>query len=582
MVTKLRPFRLWPRELSLRSLRGRLAILLGLAFLPAGAVAVQAGMTAEAERRAAVQQAIGAQEIAAMSAVRDEIISMREITRSLAANAELFADNRARCQSTLERAGAEYTDLTVLSVIDPDGNIVCADERRLVGRRLNAQELLATAAERMQTVIGFEPTGAFVAVAPAEIGAEGVSLFVGVTRPAGPLLALHQGQESWNANLVVDTGGRILASQGLDLEGSDAEDVRRLLEQVTPDALVTAQHVGRTWFVATELERSDLYIVHAWRPAEPTLLGGLRSGWTLLAPILLWLAAIGAAWYAIELFVARPLFIVERLARAYARGEESELDEEMLRTAPLEMRNLRRTLAAMAKTLRGREARITEALQEERVLLREVHHRVKNNLQMVASILSIQARSAEDESEARGLARAKDRVQMLALAHARIYASGEVRDIALDQLAGDIARQLIAGRGAAASHLRLDMTLDPVRSEVDRAVAFAFMVGESVSNAIDHALAARGATIALSLSRHDDGSVVFEISCLPLGPPMEASPAAQRLIDAFSNQLGATVVREPGDPVFTRIIVPPHSAHSDRSPAPATEADPPAANVNSA
>ena len=60
--------------------------------------------------------------------------------------------------------------------------------------------------------------------------------------------------------------------------------------------------------------------------------------------------------------------------------------------APDEIRSLRRTLAAMAKTLRGREQRLVAALAEERALLREVHHRVKNNLQMVASLLNIQAR----------------------------------------------------------------------------------------------------------------------------------------------------------------------------------------------
>jgi len=243
-----------------------------------------------------------------------------------------------------------------------------------------------------------------------------------------------------------------------------------------------------------------------------------------------------------------------------------------LRNAPMEMRNLRRTLAAMAKTLRGREARITEALQEERVLLREVHHRVKNNLQMVASILSIQARSSDDEAEARGLARAKDRVQLLALAHARIYASGEVRDIALDQLAGDVARGLIAGRGPAAAHLRLEMTLDPVRTDVDRAVAFAFMIGESISNAIDHALGARGATITMSLVVQDDGSLAFEVGAdqLPVGD--DAAPAAQRLIDAFASQLNARVVREPGNPVLTRIIVPPEADAAASTAAPAAPA----------
>jgi two-component sensor histidine kinase len=551
--------------LSLRSLRGRLAVLLGLAFLPAGAVAVQAGMTAEAERRVALQQSIGAEEIAAMTDVRDQIISLREVSRSLAANADLFADNRVRCQATVERVDAQYENVT-LSVLDAQGRIVCADERRLIGQQINAASQLALSAARLQPVIGFDAAkSSFLAVAPAELRAQGVDLYVGVAQPAAPLLAGHPTREPWSANLVVDSGGRILFSQGLDPATREADDIRELLEETPPGLLSNAQRVGEAWFVATELEPGSLYIVHAWRPPPPTLVDSLRSGWTLLAPILLWLAAVGAAWYAIELFVARPLFLVERLARAYARGEESEVDEELLRTAPLEMRNLRRTLAAMAKTLRGREARITEALQEERVLLREVHHRVKNNLQMVASILSIQARSADDEAEARGLARAKDRVQMLALAHARIYASGEVRDIALDQL---------AGRGAAASHLRLEMTLDPVRADVDRAVAFAFMIGEAVSNAIDHALGMRGASLNLSLVLQEDGSLVFEIGSDPAPAGGEVAPAAQRLIDAFASQLNARVVREPGNPVFTRIIVPPDAEalvpHAAPAPSAAT------------
>jgi two-component sensor histidine kinase len=561
--------------LSLRSLRGRLAALLGLAFLPAGAVAVQAGMTAEAERRGALQQSIGAEEIAAMIDVRDQIIAMREMARSLAANADLFADNRVRCQSTLERIGRQYQDLTVLSVLNGEGMIVCADQQRSVGQAIAQRALLSTAAARLQPVIGLNASdSSLIAVAPAELRQQDGDLFVGVTQPAKPLLARPSDSGLWRVNLIADGQGRILFYDDLDTRSREAQDLRAWLAQSPPSLLNNAQRVGRTWFVATELEPGSLYIVHAWQPPPATFSGSIRAIWTLLAPILLWLAAVGAAWYAIELFVARPLFTVERLARAYARGEESEHDEEMLRTAPLELRNLRRTLAAMAKTLRGREARITEALQEERVLLREVHHRVKNNLQMVASILSIQARSADDEAEARGLARAKDRVQMLALAHARIYSSGEVRDIALDQLAGDVARQLIAGRGAAAAHLRLEMTLDPVRADVDRAVAFAFMIGESISNVIDHVLGRREATITMSLTVQPGGALVFEVASDPRASGGDGSPAAQRLIDAFASQLGASVIREPGDPVFTRIIVPPEddlahtaSAHASHQPA---------------
>jgi two-component sensor histidine kinase len=545
--------------LSLRSLRGRLAVLLGLAFLPAGAVAVQAGMSAEAERRAAIQHALAADELASINLVRDEIVQMRELARSLAANADLFADNRARCQATLETIGQDYPDPTVLAVLDSQSTIVCADRRDLVGAQVDAATLIADAAAGRTTVVGLSTQqNVFAAVAPTYER----DVFVSVTRPVDRLIERAVDSKPGSYNVIVDGSGSVLSWQGLDLNSVEGERVRSFLVETPPDALSTAQTIGDTWLIAAPLEPNALYIVHGWLQPDPTWGDRVRSAWTLLAPILLWLAAVGAAWYAIEVFVAHPLFIVERLARAYARGEESEDDEEMLRNAPAELRNLRRTLAALAKTLRGREARIAEALQEERVLLREVHHRVKNNLQMVASILSIQARSAEDEAEARGLARAKDRVQMLAVAHARIYASGEVREIALDQLAADIARQLINARGAAASHLRLEMQLDSVRTDVDRAVAFAFLIGEGVSNAIDMALSSEGAEIKMALRVGHDGSLIFEVSSPQATAGAHSAPAAQRLIDAFAKQLGAEVVREPGDPVFTRIIVPPETEHA--------------------
>ena len=97
---------------------------------------------------------------------------------------------------------------------------------------------------------------------------------------------------------------------------------------------------------------------------------------------------------------------------------------------------------------------------------------MKNNLQMVASLLNIQARAARDETEAWGLARAHDRVQLLALVHQRIYASGEVRELRVDDLAAEIARQLVQSRGAQAqghrrsssiSRRRAPMSIAPCR-----------------------------------------------------------------------------------------------------------------------
>jgi hypothetical protein len=98
------------------------------------------------------------------------------------------------------------------------------------------------------------------------------------------------------------------------------------------------------------------------------------------------------------------------------------------------------------------------------------------------------------------------------------------------------------------------------------------MIGESISNAIDHTLVMRGATINLSLIVQEDGGLAFEVGSDQLPAGGEATPAAQRLIDAFASQLNARVVREPGNPVFTRIIVPVETEAAPSTAAPTTPA----------
>jgi two-component sensor histidine kinase len=248
---------------------------------------------------------------------------------------------------------------------------------------------------------------------------------------------------------------------------------------------------------------------------------------------------------------------LEGAARSYARGEEV-VESEALENAPDEIRSLRRTMAAMAKTLRGREQRLVEALGEERALLREVHHRVKNNLQMVASLLNIQARGAKDESEAWGLARAHDRVQLLALVHQRIYSSGELRELRLDDLTGEIARQLVQARGAQTKDLRLSMHLTPTRADTDHAMPLTFLIGEAISFALDCCEGAED--LAIWLGEDESQEIRFAVECS--ASPNTAAGAGARLIDAFARQLGADVGRDQARPAALWVRVPPAPAES--------------------
>ena len=176
---------------------------------------------------------------------------------------------------------------------------------------------------------------------------------------------------------------------------------------------------------------------------------------------------------------------------------------------------------------------------------------------MVASLLNIQARAAADESEARGLARAHDRVQLMALVHQRIYASGEVRLLRLDDLAAEIARQMQQSRGVAAKDINLKLDLAEARVSVDHAVPAAFLVGEAISNALD-VLADTKAELTLSMRTTDSGETEIALDGEASQVSALNSPSV-RLIDAFARQLRAAVTREPQRPYALWVRLPPQA-----------------------
>jgi two-component sensor histidine kinase len=355
---------------------------------------------------------------------------------------------------------------------------------------------------------------------------------------------------------IVDSEGRVIADSAMGAEADapplpSAVQIRRNL--TARPSFISMKDAEA---VVAPLSAPDLYAVMAWSPESPTwrVWGALAI--SVAAPLLIWMFAIAAGWLAIEVYVTRPLSELEGAARSYARGEEVT-DSPALARAPSEIRSLRRTMAAMAKTLRGREQRLVEALAEERALLREVHHRVKNNLQMVASLLNIQARGARDESEAWGLARAHDRVQLLALVHQRIYASGEVRELRLDELTTEMTRQMLQSRNLQATRVTYDFT--EVRVQADRAVPLAFLIGEGISAALDALREAHDFTLKLHLYQDEDGEVRFVVEASGEGPLPNGPPINARLVEAFARQLGGSIGRSKDRPLDLWVRVPPET-----------------------
>lgn len=543
-------------------MRGRMAVLLGLAMLPAGAIAMQVGLNAVSARQEAFREELGRRALQSLTDERQIVDQTREMLRVLASSPDLRS-NAPDCRAWLSRVMQRYRNLASISVLSNDGVVRCSTPAVATGFRAPPSALRDRAATLDTFVLGFVARGQITgrpvlsAIEPLHdangrrVGFVGASIALADLRETLDADRSRDGARS----AIVDMDGRVVVESSFDPDDENTpslpspEQIRsmlgaepRFIEVENGDAVIVPLH------------EPDLYAVMAWPSGRAPWREALDLTGSIAAPLLIWLLAIAAGWFAIEIFVARPLSTLEAAARGFARGEEVG-ETPAMASAPEEIRALRRTLAAMAKTLRGREQRLVETLGEERALLREVHHRVKNNLQMVASLLNIQARAAADESEARGLARAHDRVQLMALVHQRIYASGEVRSLRLDELAAEIARHLLQSRGAPAKDIDLKLELSEARVDVDRAVPATFLIGEALSNAFD-ALADMSANLRLAVCEDETGEIRISLEGEGGVESLTTSPSA-RLIDAFARQLGAAIGRDPQRPYAIWVRLPP-------------------------
>lgn len=534
-------------------MRGRLAVVLGIAFMPAGILAAQSGWSAFVSEREAQQQALAARQIHALSAAREDIAQLVEAAATLAANMDIYS--ASRCEPAVRASSEQNASLSLVYVVDDSARVVCSSSVEIVGAatrdmpRIDALRRSNGGTElRLVQGASIGPSVALGALSAAPPTREGARRYAGTRIAADRLLVADP--ETFVA--LITREGRLAHSVGT--RPSHAV-LNAAAQQLWGNDAMTSQTMAVDGYriVGMEVGQGEALILRGWSSAWITQDSAFRLFWLLLAPIALWVAALTAAWFAVEIYCSRPLIVVERAARAYASGEEAPEDEALLRNAPVEIAILRSSLARMFGALRQRETRLSEALREERALLREVNHRVKNNLQMIASILSIQARAAGASEEAKGLLQAQDRVQLLALAYRRIYDSGEVHTVALDELAREVVSVIAASRQRDGGEIVLEFKMQPHRGSVSEAVPFAFLVGECVSQVLD-ARAGRDVHLCIELTA-ETATSKLEIKG-PSWLTTAGSSVSQRLVSAFARQVQAQVSTLPEPGVLIAINLP--------------------------
>jgi two-component sensor histidine kinase len=266
----------------------------------------------------------------------------------------------------------------------------------------------------------------------------------------------------------------------------------------------------------------------------------------LLLPLLMWVAAALITWSLVGRLLLRPLKRLEHWVLAYDPGE-GPLQAPRKLGPSTEIHELRDAFARTMAQVEESERETTGALEGQRRLVREVHHRVKNNLQVVASLLNIHGRSAgtlEAQAAYAGISR---RVGALSIVHRNHFAEMEEnRGISLRPLVSELAAELRASAPEAARGLTIDLELDSVYTTQDVAVAIAFLITEIIEHAMLHA---PHDPVELSLRRTSELTARLSLGSPTLVPDEEGPPEKvqfERIVAGLAKQLRSTLDRKLG------------------------------------
>ena len=141
----------------------------------------------------------------------------------------------------------------------------------------------------------------------------------------------------------------------------------------------------------------------------------------------------------------------------------------------------------LIRELKEERDRLAASLAEKEVLLKEVHHRVKNNLQVIASLLRLQAGAIEDPAVAVALRESQQRVESMALIHEQLYETGDLREVDLAEHAALLMNNLLQSYGVEDGRIRGSVEMERLPVGVDRAIPAGLILNELVSNAFKHA-----------------------------------------------------------------------------------------------
>ena len=559
----------WPERVRFtRRLGFRLAALLAAALLPLGIISLlqaDAWLATAREQRAAGLMG----ETLRVSAPAAGVV--REAQGAAAALSQTvlpLLEDEAACDDAMSRVAALSPQYSVVAFIPISGRMTCAADGAEYDYSDNPEFHDMIADLRPMVVVNprgpVSGTSVVLVVHPVTAEEGGQLGYIGLALPHSALEGAVPPSTGASVEVpdfvtVNDAGMVLTSSVGLDR----VDEILPL--GVDLRAHMGGEHAGFTAPTARNQER--FYAMVPLIPGQLFALGSVPSRNTLLLGpmsiftpfMLVALMLVGSlvmAWFAAERLVTRYIRRLGRAIRAFASGSRVVGDLDMER-APAEIREVGQAFLRMTDTILHDEAELEDTVHQREVLLREVHHRVKNNLQLIASIMNMQmrrAKSPETKALMKGL---QERVMSLATVHKELYQTSGLTDVRANELLGDLVRQIVGMASGPGRTFQIETDFAPIPLAPDQAVPLSLLLTEGLTNAIKYAAPEPGTTsprIALRFAPIGEGRAELVIANgAPAVPsaPSEGTGLGSQLVNAFASQLGGEVRSAVTDGLFT-------------------------------
>lgn len=542
----------------------RLVMTFGLALLPLALLSFIQTRQYEQEANARAQAALLGATVQVAGPQVDRIMQARGTAAALAPVVGVLKDDIAMCSATLRAVVAQSRgEFSFAAFIPPDGNVQCAssDQSLDMSGSIRLRQLVANP----KPVMNVNPRGpvsgesVLIFTNPVLDRAGVLAGFLSVSVPHRGLSPIDvprtAGSDAPLALITFDEEGTLLTSSiGLTAAVPLLPRARALPSFVgRPAQSFTAVSAGGETqvYAVVPLVRTRLYVLAVW-PSTTAGAGLIEAAVpSFFFPVLMWAASLLVALVAAELQVLRHIRTLRETITQFAGGSRAlpRLDFD---TAPAELRDVGEAYERMAESVIHDEAELEDTIHQKEVLLREVHHRVKNNLQLIASIINMQIRKAQS-AEAKVLMKGlQDRVMSLATIHRELYQTSGLTDIRADELLQRIVRQLVRMGAQPGLPFEVETRLDDIRLTPDQAVPLSLLLTETLANALKYSAAPAGELpqLSVSLRREREGQAVIEVvnsANAAASAPLVGDTGTglgEQLIRAFVQQLGGAIDRE--------------------------------------